>query len=191
MATDELQLPTTAAAAAAGMAASSNGSKRERPAESRLFGRSAYKFWVLAAILLLAFWSMLTGSVTLKWSAGNLARFSSDLLDLPSYEDLDILEVEEREKVVRHMWDVYTQSKSSRLPKFWQDAFQAGYEFLTSDVPGVRDVAVSEIAKMSLRSFTFSDPLAAHSRSVSDNHQRETSATMLKPGQGAHVARIL
>ncbi|KAF8022836.1 hypothetical protein BT93_F0374 [Corymbia citriodora subsp. variegata] len=186
MATDELRLPTTAVAAA-----TSTGSKRERPAESRLFGKSSYKFWVLAAILLLAFWSMLTGSVTLKWSAGNLARFSSDLLRSPSFEDLDVLEVEEREKVVRHMWDVYTQSKSSRLPKFWRDAFQAGYEFLTSDAPGVRDVAVSEIAKMSLRSFAFSDHLAARSRSANNNHQRKTSATMLKAGQGADVARSI
>ncbi|XP_030545446.1 uncharacterized protein LOC115751642 [Rhodamnia argentea] len=189
MATDEHHSPTTTTTAV--MTASSTGPKRERPTESRLFGKSTYKFWVLAAILLLAFWSMLTGSVTLKWSAGNLARFSSDLLDSPSYEDLDILEVEQREKVVRHMWDVYTQSKSSRLPKFWQEAFQAGYEFLTSDVPGVRDVAVSEIAKMSLRSFTSSDPLAAHSHSVNDDNQREASAIILKAGQGTHVARIL
>ncbi|KAI6688013.1 hypothetical protein NL676_024841 [Syzygium grande] len=185
MATDGHQVPTAAAAAA------STGSKRERAGESRLFGKSTYKFWVLAAILLLAFWSMLTGSVTLKWSAGNVARFSADLLDSPSYEDLDILEVEEREKVVKHMWDVYTQSKSSRLPKFWRDAFQAGYEFLRSDAPGVRDVAVSEIAKMSLHSFTFSDRLAAHSRSVNNHNQRETSAIIPKAGKVAYVARIL
>ena len=49
-----------------------------------------YKFWVLAAIVLLALWSMFTGSVTLKWSAGNLTRFSHDL-DSLTLEDLDVL----------------------------------------------------------------------------------------------------
>lgn len=52
--------------------------------------KTRYKFWVLAAILLLAFWSMFTGSVTLRWSAGNLTRLSDDW-DLPSFDDLDIL----------------------------------------------------------------------------------------------------
>lgn len=55
-----------------------------------LFGKSSYKFWVLAAVLLLAFWSMFTGSVTLKWSAGNLSRIYDDF-NSPSYDDLDIL----------------------------------------------------------------------------------------------------
>ena len=67
-------------------------------------------------------------------------------------------EVEERKKVVRHMWDVYTQSKSIRLPKFWQEAFEAAYEHLTNDVQGVRDAAVSEIAKMSLISINLDPP---------------------------------
>jgi hypothetical protein len=65
--------------------------------------------------------------------------------------------------VVRHMWGVYTQSKSMRLPKFWQEAFEAAYEHLTSDVLGVRDAAVSEIAKMSMRSISL-DPLPSHSQ---------------------------
>ncbi|XP_050267417.1 uncharacterized protein LOC126712213 [Quercus robur] len=122
-----------------------------------LFGKTRYKFWALAAILLLAFWSMFTGSVNLKWSAANLARFSDHHHSL-THDDLDILEVEERKKVVRHMWDVYTQSKSIRLPKFWQEAFEAAYEHLTSDVQGVRDAAVSEIAKMSLSSINLDPP---------------------------------
>lgn len=54
--------------------------------------------------------------------------------------------------MVRHMWDVYTHSKTIRLPKFWQRAFEAAYEDLISDVPSVRNAAVSEIAKMSLLS---------------------------------------
>lgn len=53
-------------------------------------GKGGYKFWVLAAILLLAFWSVFTGSVTLKWSASNLSRFPEDV-DFPSYDDLDVL----------------------------------------------------------------------------------------------------
>lgn len=64
---------------------------RKDNSESGLFGKSGrYKLWVLAAILLLAFWSMLTGSVNLKWSAGNLARLS-DQFDFTNLEDLDIL----------------------------------------------------------------------------------------------------
>ncbi|XP_073225215.1 uncharacterized protein [Cicer arietinum] len=58
-------------------------------------------------------------------------------------------EVEEREKVVKHMWDVYTRSQNG-LSQFWLEAFEAGYEHLISDVPAVKNAAVSEIAKMSL-----------------------------------------
>lgn len=53
-------------------------------------GKGGYKFWALAAILLLAFWSMFTGSVTLKWSASNLSRFPDDI-DSPAHDDLDVL----------------------------------------------------------------------------------------------------
>ncbi|KAI3821059.1 hypothetical protein L1987_08615 [Smallanthus sonchifolius] len=115
-----------------------------------LFSKTRYKFWAIAAILLLALWSMFTGSVTLKWSgAGNVNNPLSDSFDSP-VRDLDILEVEEREKLVRRFWNVYTHSKTTRLPRFWQEAFEAAYEHLTSDVPELRDGAVSEIAKMSL-----------------------------------------
>ena len=58
----------------------------------------------------------------------------------------------EREKVVRQMWDLYCHSSTIRLPWFWQEAFEAAYEDLTSEVPALRDAAVSEIAKMSIRS---------------------------------------
>ncbi|KAF5739391.1 hypothetical protein HS088_TW12G00596 [Tripterygium wilfordii] len=130
------------------------------------FGSSSYKFWILLAILLLASWSLITGSVTLKWSAGNLSHFPADA-DLPVHGDLDVLEVEEREKVVRRMWEVYTQKGSGRisieLPRFWRYAFEAAYEDLASDVPSVRDAAVSEIAEMSLLSINTIEPLTIQS----------------------------
>ncbi|XP_041008852.1 uncharacterized protein LOC121253023 [Juglans microcarpa x Juglans regia] len=130
---------------------------KKESSDSSLFGKGRYKFWALAAILLLAFWSMLTGTVTLRWSAGNLNRLSDDL-DNPIRDDLDVLEMEEREKVVKHMWDVYTNSRRIRLPRFWEEAFEAAYEDLTSDVPGVREAAITEIAKMSVRSIDLDPP---------------------------------
>ncbi|KAI8549696.1 hypothetical protein RHMOL_Rhmol06G0045100 [Rhododendron molle] len=129
-----------------------------------VFGKSRYKLWALAAILLLAFWSMFTGTVTLKWSAGNLNPLS-DRFDSPIHDDLDVLELEEREKLVRQMWDVYTHSKTTRLPSFWLEAFEAAYEELTSDVPDARNAAVSEIARMALRSTSF-EPLTVQSTST-------------------------
>ncbi|CDP02042.1 unnamed protein product [Coffea canephora] len=133
-----------------------------------IFGRGRYKFWALAAIILLAFWSILTGTVTLRWSAANLNQLSNrDSLDFPLPDDLDVLEMEEREKVVRHMWDVYTSSnRRIRLAKFWEDAFKSAYEYMNSDVLGVREAAVSEIAKMSLRSIRLEPPPTAHSLSI-------------------------
>ncbi|XP_019444757.1 PREDICTED: uncharacterized protein LOC109348685 [Lupinus angustifolius] len=121
-----------------------------------LFGKGRYKFWALAAILILALWSMLTGTISLRWS-GNLNSLTNDI-DTPIHDDLDVLEMEEREKVVRHMWDVYSNSRRIRLPRFWQEAFEAAYEELTSDVSGVRDAAINEIAKMSVRSLHFDPP---------------------------------
>lgn len=149
---------TTVSAVSAPAVAASTAKKDQ--GFSGLFGKGKYKLWVLAAILLLAFWSMFTGSLTLSlnWSTANLSRLS-DASDFSIHEDLDILELEEREKMVKHMWDVYTQSSRIRLPKFWQDAFQAAYLDLTSDSPATRDTAVSEIAKMSLRSIsTYESP---------------------------------
>lgn len=74
---DDDGLPTTTAAAKKDISDSS-------------LGKGRYKFWALAAILLLAFWSMFTGTVTLRWSAGNLNRFS-DEFDSPIHDDLDVL----------------------------------------------------------------------------------------------------
>ncbi|XP_042520924.1 uncharacterized protein LOC122094251 [Macadamia integrifolia] len=130
---------------------------KKESSDTSVFGKGRYKFWALAAILLLAFWSMFTGTVTLKWSAGNLNRISSDL-DSPIRDDLDVLEIEEREKVVKHMWDVYTHSRRIRLPHFWQEAFEAAYEDLASDLPGIKEAAISEIAKMSMRSIDLDSP---------------------------------
>ncbi|KAE7999906.1 hypothetical protein FH972_004290 [Carpinus fangiana] len=151
---DDDVLPTTTANA------------KKESSDSSLFGKGRYKFWALAAILLLALWSMFTGTVTLRWSAGNLNRLSDDF-DSPIHDDLDVLEMEEREKVVRHMWDVYTNSRRIRLPRFWEEAFEAAYEDLTSDGPGVREAAVTEIAKMSVRSIDL-DPRPVQSTTAQE-----------------------
>ncbi|XP_019175069.1 PREDICTED: uncharacterized protein LOC109170413 [Ipomoea nil] len=124
-----------------------------------------YKLWVLAAILLLAGWTMFTGSITLSL---NWKHLSAKPHSPAIHEDLDLLEVEEREKVVRHMWDVYTESRTARLPKFWQEAFEAAYEDMMSDSSAVRDAAVTEIAKMSLHSKAKpeSPPIQSNSREL-------------------------
>lgn len=70
---------------------------------SGLFGRGRYKFWALAAILLLAFWSMLTGTVSLRRSAGDLTRFNEDY-DSPAIEYLDVLVIYRSPSFV----DIYT-----------------------------------------------------------------------------------
>ncbi|XP_010459607.1 PREDICTED: uncharacterized protein LOC104740635 [Camelina sativa] len=118
-----------------------------------------YKLWVLAAVLLLAFGSMLTGSVSLKGiglfhSVDGVNGFSAG-------DDLDVLEIEEREKVVRQMWDVYGRSGGVRVPRFWREAFEAAYEFLISDSAAVRSGAVSDIAKLSLVRFVKSESTPA------------------------------
>lgn len=146
-------------------------------------GKGGYKFWALAAILLLAFWSMFTGSVTLKWSASNLSRFPDDI-DSPAHDDLDVLEVEEREKLVRYMWDLYTHTTTSRLPRFWEEAFEAAYMELASDVPSVRNAAVLEIAKMSLRSIHL-HPLPLHSTG-----RRETRKNVKQAELGKEVSGV-
>ncbi|PIM97033.1 hypothetical protein CDL12_30504 [Handroanthus impetiginosus] len=87
---------------------------------SSIFGRGRYKFWAFAAILLLAFWSMLTGTVTLRWSAGDLKDRFNDDYNSHAAEDLDVLNMEEREKLVKHMWDVYINNQRVSLGGFWQ-----------------------------------------------------------------------
>jgi len=120
-------------------------------AEAALLGKGRrYKVWALAAIALLALWSMSAASVSLRWSSsGDLASVYGDL-DAPLGDDLDSLEMEEREKLVGRMWDMYTRTSDEvRLPRFWQEAFEAAYEELAGDDTQVRDAAVSEIARMS------------------------------------------
>jgi hypothetical protein len=63
--------------------------KKENTIDSGLFGKGRYKFWALASILLLAFWSMFTGTVSLRWS-GNLNSLTTDI-DTPIHDDLDVL----------------------------------------------------------------------------------------------------
>ncbi|XP_011012938.1 PREDICTED: uncharacterized protein LOC105117091 [Populus euphratica] len=137
--------------------------KRET-SESSLLCKTRYKFWVLSAILLLAFWSMFTGSITLKWSTGDLSQHP-DNLGFQTQDDVDILVVEEKKKLVWRMWDVYKHSnRGTRLPRFWERAFQAAYEALASDVTAVRDAAVSEIAKLSISStINLDDPFPVQS----------------------------
>lgn len=77
--------------------------------------------------------------------------------------------MEEKEKVVRRMWDLYTHGTNGKLPRFWQQAFEAAYEALASDVPAVRDAAVSEIAKISIRSINL-DPFPDQSTPVSNSN---------------------
>ncbi|XP_010464966.1 PREDICTED: uncharacterized protein LOC104745426 [Camelina sativa] len=156
---------------------SAAAAKKETGGYSALFSKGRYKFWALAAILLLAFWSMLTGTVNLRWSAGNINHFTDDLI-FPIHEDLDVLEMEEREKVVKHMWDVYNNGRRIRLPRFWQEAFEAAYEELTSDVPDVVEAAISEIARMSIRSVVI-DPPPVHSTNV-----RELTKTLKLADKG-------
>lgn len=71
--------------------------------------------------------------------------------------------MEERERAVRHMWNLYTHGGGARLPRFWSEAFEAAYEDLIGDVPAVRDAALLEIARMSLRSVNL-DPIPIKSK---------------------------
>ncbi|KAK9066898.1 hypothetical protein SSX86_014222 [Deinandra increscens subsp. villosa] len=137
-----------------------------------------YKFWALAAIILLAFWSMLTGTVTLRFSAGDLNRFSDDFSagGFPIRDDFDTLEIEEREKIVEHMWDVYINSDRIKLPGFWQEAFVAAYEDLISDASGLREAAVTEIAMMSFRSIDLDLPPLPHSTNLQELRFERTTA---------------
>ncbi|XP_027916032.1 probable polyol transporter 3 [Vigna unguiculata] len=158
--------------------------KETLASDSGLFGRGSYKFWALAAILLLALWSMFTGTVSLRWS-GTLNTFSHDL-HVPLHDQLDVLEMEEREKVVRHMWDVYTNNRRIRLPRFWQEAFEAAYEDLSSDVAEVRDAAIAEIANMSLSSFDIQLPPVTHSTRA---QELDKNLEQFEKGKGATSER--
>ncbi|KAK6115361.1 hypothetical protein DH2020_007630 [Rehmannia glutinosa] len=147
--------PSSSSSSSTNSAASFN-TKRDGSGFEGLFGRGKYKLWALTAITLLALWSMFTGSVTLKWSAVNL-KLSSHDLDPSIHADLDVLDVDEREKMVKQMWNVYKHSSIVRLPSFWRDAFGAAYQDLTSEIASVRNSALLEIAKMSFRSHDIYD----------------------------------
>ncbi|XP_042018353.1 uncharacterized protein LOC121766078 [Salvia splendens] len=127
-----------------------------------VFGRGKYKLWALGAITLLAVWSMFTGTVTLKWSDVNLKHASNDL-DPSLHSDLDVLDVDAREKMVKQMWNVYKHSSVAKLPGFWRDAFGAAYQDLTSEIANVRNSAFWEIAKMSFRAADIYDSPPAES----------------------------
>lgn len=163
-------------------ASSSSFSIPKKETSDSPFGKGRYKCWAFSAILLLAFWSMLTGTFTLRWSAADLNAIYDDI-DIPLPEDLDVLEIEEREKLVKHMWDVYTNSRGITLIKFWQEAFEAAYEELTSDVPGVPEEAISEIAKMSVRYIPIESP-PLHSTGM-----RESSLWQMKREQTTATGR--
>ncbi|KAI3464972.1 hypothetical protein Pfo_021635 [Paulownia fortunei] len=155
---EEAQRPqTTPSSSSSTSSAASFSIKKDGSGFEGLFGRGKYKLWALTAITLLALWSMFTGSVTLKWSSVNLKHSSQDL-DPSIHGDLDVLDVDEREKMVRQMWNVYKHSSIVRLPSFWRDAFGAAYQDLTSEVPSVQSAALLEIAKMSFRSRDIYDP---------------------------------
>lgn len=133
--------------------------------DAALFSKDRYKLCALAALLLLAVWSMFTGSLTLKSSAFDPAALISSVSSAASFSpnDLDVLEVAEREKLVKKLWNVYIHGYGGignkiRLPRFWEEAFRAAYENLVSDSPAVRDDAVFEIAKMSLFSLDLLPP---------------------------------
>ncbi|XP_051114425.1 uncharacterized protein LOC127240045 [Andrographis paniculata] len=165
---DDDVLPVSTPTSSSILSSSSAIHRKDSSSDSSgILGRGRYKFWALAAILLLAFWSMLTGTVTLRWSAGDLKnRFDNDYMSRVS-QDLDVLEMEEREKLVRHMWDVYANNQRARLGGFWQEAFVAAFEDLTSEVPEIREAAIAEIARMSTRYLMLDLPSQHSSLSLS------------------------
>lgn len=68
--------------------------------------------------------------------------------------------MEERKKLVGRMWDMYTRTGDEvRLPRFWQEAFEAAYEELAGDDMQVRDAAISEIARMSAHRLELEQPV--------------------------------
>ncbi|MBA0777036.1 hypothetical protein Gotri_005103 [Gossypium trilobum] len=77
------------------------------------------------------------------------------------------------------MWDVYTHGTSIRLPRFWLDAFEAAYENLSSDVNGVRDNAISEIAKLSMQSLNLV-PSSVQSKISSSQGRKKTNKEAYK-----------
>ncbi|KMZ57408.1 hypothetical protein ZOSMA_86G00430 [Zostera marina] len=137
--------------------------------DAGIFSRSRYKFWILSVVLLLAFWSMFTGTVTLKWSTGNLSILSGNF-NTANHDDIDVLEVEERKNLVRQMWNVYTHSRHIQLPVFWQKAFAASYDQMVSEDLEMSDAAVLEIAKMSMRVVELKPPTTEEDEGSGDDN---------------------
>ena len=71
-------------------AATATNQKKDS-SDSVLFGRGRYKFFAFAALMLLAFWSMFTGTVTLRLSTEDLNRLSEDIGIPTNHESLDVL----------------------------------------------------------------------------------------------------
>lgn len=116
-------------------------------------GRSRYKLWVLVAILLLAFWSVLSGSAWIAGKSSDAENFGAGWLREEEEYQFDVLDLELREKLARHMWDKYRQNPKYKLNSFWQVAFEAAFEEMDSESPAVKQAAVTEIAKLSTQFF--------------------------------------
>ncbi|KAJ6847492.1 uncharacterized protein M6B38_277025 [Iris pallida] len=143
-------------------------------------GRNRYKLCALAAILLLAAYSLLTGTA---------ATLSSSSSDAPGrHPDLDILEVQERERFVEQMWELYAHGahRGVRLPSFWRAAFEAAYEELAGDDGASRGNAVSEIARMSMTTRFHLDP---ESSSSSSSRRSDAVANAAKVKQHQIIGR--
>ncbi|KAJ7556672.1 hypothetical protein O6H91_05G093100 [Diphasiastrum complanatum] len=116
-------------------------------------GKNRCKAWTLAIILFLACWSMLSASagLAMKWYGQNPLGSGKNYEDIMNL--LDPLEMEVREKIVRHAWDRYVYNPRARLGNFWYDAFEAAYEDLDTDDNATKDAAIREIARLSLLAF--------------------------------------
>ncbi|MFS7940897.1 hypothetical protein Hanom_Chr17g01561111 [Helianthus anomalus] len=85
---------------------SSSSLNKKETLDSSVHRRGRYKFGILSAIVPLAFWSIFT----LHLSVANPA------LLLFTTISTSLFEIEERKKVVKQMWDVYTNSRMNKLP---------------------------------------------------------------------------
>ncbi|XP_047061946.1 pectinesterase QRT1-like [Lolium rigidum] len=82
--------------------------------EAALLGKGRYKAWALAAIALLALWSMFAASVTLRWSSGDLATAFQDVSD-PLFDDLDPLDGTGHSRTVQGAVDMVPAGNTRRV----------------------------------------------------------------------------
>ncbi|XP_025799854.1 pectinesterase QRT1-like [Panicum hallii] len=84
--------------------------------EAALFGKGRYKAWALAAIALLALWSMFAASVTLRWSSGSgeLAATFADASD-PLIDELDPLDGTGHSRTVQGAVDMVPAGNPRRV----------------------------------------------------------------------------